>query len=266
LAQQPDFLPALQQEVGIFAEQKQLGKAEEVVRQNLARSPKNPQIKQMLGELLLVQKQPEAAATVLEEAIASDPKPQTLRLLIEAYQQQPGQELLVQRLEERAADPKAPPYSFLVLSGLYEKKKDFDKAKALYETLLTKDLFPALARNNLAYLLAEHYSTPENLERAFKLSTEALEENPEEPGFQDTMGWVLCKRGEYAKAKIYLEKAIAKSPQNPALSYHLGWCQAKLGETTAAQETLKKTLSLKAEFPDRAEAQKLLESLAVGKP
>jgi tetratricopeptide (TPR) repeat protein len=220
----------------------------------------------LLGELLLVQKQPEAAAKVLEEAIALNPNPLTLRLLIFAYLQQPGQDLLMQRLEARAADPKAPPYSFLILSGLYEQKKDFDKAKALYETLLTKDLFPDLARNNLAYLLAEHYPTPENLERALKLSSETLQDNPEEPGFQDTLGWVLCQRGEYAKAKTHLEKAVAKSPNNPSLSYHLGWCEVKMGETAQAQETLKKALSLKTVFPEQAEAQKLLESLPAGKP
>jgi tetratricopeptide (TPR) repeat protein len=266
LAQQLDFLPALQQEVGIYAEQKQLGRAVEAVRQDLARSPKNPQIQQLLGELLLVQKQPEAAAKVLEEAIAINPNPQTLRLLIVAYLQQPDQDLLLPRLEERAADPKAPPYSFLILSGLYEQKKDFDKAKAVYETLLTKDLFPDLARNNLAYLLAEHYPTPENLERALKLSSESLQDNPGEPGFQDTLGWVLCQRGEYTKAETYLEKAVSKAPNNPSLYYHLGWCEVKMGETTKAQETLKKALSLKTEFPERAEAQKLLESLPAGKP
>ncbi len=172
----------------------------------------------------------------------------------------------MQQLEARAADPKAPPYTFLILSGLYEHKKDFDKAKTLYETLLTKDLFPDLARNNLAYLLAEHYPTPENLDRAVKLSSESLENNPGEPGFLDTMGWVLCQRGEYAKAKTFLEKAVSEAPNSPALSYHLGWCEVKMGETAKAQETLKKALSFKYEFPERAEAQKLLESLPAGKP
>ncbi len=73
LAQQADFLPALQQEVAIYAEQKQLDKAVEAVRQDLAHTPKNPQIQQMLGELLLAQKQPAAAAPVLEQALASNP-------------------------------------------------------------------------------------------------------------------------------------------------------------------------------------------------
>jgi tetratricopeptide (TPR) repeat protein len=266
LAREPNFLPALQQKVGIFLEKKQMDKAEEAVRQDLAKSHNNPQIQEMLGELLLLKKQPEAAAVVLEQAVARDPRPQVLRLLTAAYLQQPDQNLVMKRLEERAQDPKALPYSFLILSSLYEQKHEFKQASNLYEGMLKRNLFPALAGNNLAYLLAQHFPTPENLERAQKLVTASLEQNPEEPGFLDTMGWVLGKRGQYAKAKTYLEQAVAKAPRNPSLSYHLGWVEAKLKETGKAQENLKKALSLKANFPERAEAQKLLDSLAPGKP
>jgi Tfp pilus assembly protein PilF len=220
----------------------------------------------MLGELLLAQKQPGPAAAVLEQAIATDPTTLNLRLLIAAYLQEPDQQQVLSRLEERAAAPKATTYDFLVLSALYEQKKDYAKAKELYETMLAKDLFPALSRNNLAYLLAEHFSSPEDLDRALKLAAESLVENPEEPSFLDTMGWVLGKRGEYAKAKTYLEQAAEKAPNNPTLAYHLGWCQAKLGETAQAKGTLQKALVLKSDFPERAEAQKLLDSLAAAKP
>jgi len=219
-----------------------------------------------LGELLLAEKHPEAAATVLEQAIATDTTPQNLGLLIAAYLLEPDQQQVLSRLEERAADPKAPAYDFLLLSALYDQKKDYLKAKELYEMMVAKDLFPALSRNNLAYLLAEHFPSPENLDRALKLAAESLDEDPEEPGFQDTMGWVLGKRGEYAKAKTYLEQAAEKAPKNPTVAYHLGWCQAKLGETAKAKETLQKALGLKPDFPDRAEAQKLLDSLSAAKP
>jgi tetratricopeptide (TPR) repeat protein len=220
----------------------------------------------LLGELLLAQKHPEAAAAVLEQAFATDPTPQILRLLVAAYLLEPNQQQVQSRLEEQAADPKAPAYDFLVLSALYERKKDYAKAKELYETMIAKDRFPALSRNNLAYILAEHFSSPENLDRALKLAAESLDENPDESGFQDTMGWVLTKRGEYAKAKTYLEQAAEKAPNNFTVVYHLGWCQAKLGETAKAKETLQKALALKSDLLERAEAQKLLDSLSPGKP
>jgi Tfp pilus assembly protein PilF len=132
--------------------------------------------------------------------------------------------------------------------------------------LLARNLFTSLARNNLAYLMAEHQPTADNLARAQKLSSESLEEFPEEPSFLDTMGWVLCKQGQYAQAKPYLEKAMEHAPDQPAMLYHLAWCEVKLGETAAARIVLQKVLDHKGKVMERAAAQKLLDSLpAAGK-
>jgi tetratricopeptide (TPR) repeat protein len=114
-----------------------------------------------------------------------------------------------------------------------------DQAINLYNSLLARKLFTSLARNNLAYLMAEHQPTADNLARAQKLSAETLEDNPEEPSFLDTMGWILCKQEKYAQAKTYLEKASEHAPGQPAVLYHLAWCEAKLGDTAGSQRSPK---------------------------
>jgi tetratricopeptide (TPR) repeat protein len=261
----PDFQPALQLVVGIYQDQKQPEKALAAVRQTLARSPKNPQLHQMLGELLLIQKQPQAAVAPLEEALNLNPRQvAALQLLALAYQQMPNSDQALQQLEAKVADPKASPVFSLVLATVYERQQKIDKAINLYNSLLARNLFVALARNNLAYLLAEHQPTADNLARAQKLSSETLEENPEEASFLDTMGWVLGKQEKYAQAKTYLEKALEHAPNQPAMLYHLGWCEAKLGETAAARAALQKALESKARFMERDAAQKLLDSLPAG--
>jgi Tfp pilus assembly protein PilF len=150
------------------------------------------------------------------------------------------------------------------LATVYERQQKFDKAVDLYSSLLARNLFTSLARNNLAYLLAEHQPTADNLARAQKLSSETLEEHPEEPSFLDTMGWILGKQGKYAEAKTYLEKAMEQAPGQPAMLYHLAWCEAKLGETAAARAALQKALESKTKFMERDAAQKLLDSLPAG--
>jgi predicted Zn-dependent protease len=216
----------------------------------------------MLGEVLLVQKQPKAAVAALEEAINLNPgQVSALRLLTIAYLQESDPTQAVRQLEQKVSDPKTPPVFSLVLASLYERQHKYDQAIGLYNTLLERNLYTTLARNNLAYLLAEHQPTPENLARALKLSTETLEDNPEEPSFLDTQGWILCKQGNFAKGKPFLEKALDHSPGQPALLYHLGWCTSKLGETQAAREALQKALASKSEFADRQDAEKLLKSL-----
>ncbi|MBU4447445.1 MAG: tetratricopeptide repeat protein [Proteobacteria bacterium] len=261
----PDFLPALQFEVGIYQDQKQPEKALAAVRQTLARSPKNPQLHQLLGDLLLVQKQPQAAVAPLEEALNLNPRlVSALQLLALAYQQMPNADHALQQLEAKVGDPKSSPLFSLVLATVYERQQKFDQAINLYNSLLARNLFTSLAKNNLAYLMAEHQPTADNLARAQKLSAETLEDNPEAPGFLDTMGWILCKQERYAQAKTYLEKASEHAPGQPAMLYHLAWCEAKLGDTAAARAALQKALDSKTKFMERDAAQKLLDSLPAG--
>jgi len=263
----PDFLPALQLEVSIYQDQQQPAQALAAVRQTLARSPKNPQLHQLLGDLLLAQKQPQAAVAPLEEALNLNPRlVSALQLLALAYQQMPNADHALQQLEAKVGDPKSSPIYSLVLATVYERQQKVDRAIDLYNSLLARNLFTGLARNNLAYLLAEHQPTAEHLARAQKLSAETLEDNPEEPIFLDTMGWILCKQEKYAQAKIYLEKAAEHAPGQPDTLYHLAWCEAKLGDTAAARATLQKALDSKTNFMGRDAAQKLLDCLrAAGK-
>jgi tetratricopeptide (TPR) repeat protein len=267
LKAQADFFPALQLIVMIHLDQKHPDKALAVVRQAVADNPKNPRLQQLLGELLLVQKQPQAAVAPLEEALKLNPRQvSSLRLLALAYQQMPHPEKAIKELEEKVANPKTSPILALVLATVYERQNKFDQAITLYNSLLARNLFTSLARNNLAYLMAAHQPTPENLARAQKLAEDALADHPEEPSFLDTMGWVLCQRGKYAQAKSFLEKAVERFPGQPAMLYHLAWCEAKLGETAAARDNLEKALDSKAKFEQRDAAQKLRDSLpATGK-
>jgi tetratricopeptide (TPR) repeat protein len=269
LAQDPNFMPALQRELNIDLEQKHADKALEVVRQALARSPNSAQLHQLLGALLLAENQPKEAAAALEESLSINPgNTEALNQLLAAYQKEADQQQVTRQLEERVANPASPKFYSLVLAMVYDKQKNYDKAKELYEALFKKDLFPDITRNNLAYLLANHAPTPENLDRALKLASEGLEDYPNDPRILDTVGWILCKKGDFAKGKHDLEKAIARTSQNPTTAYHLGWCEAKMGDVEKARESLKKALALKAEFPERGDVEKLLASLpaAAGKP
>jgi len=263
LKEQPDFLPGLQLLTAIFQEQQQPDKSIQLVRQLLGRSPKNPALHQALGELLLMRNRPQEALAAIQESLNLNPgQPQALSLLVLAVSQQPDRTAAIQQLADKAADPKAPLYYSLALAMLYEHTKEIDKAISIYEDLLKRGFLPimVLARNNLAYLLAEHRPTPENLKRAYELATENLDDNPEDPRLLDTMGWILCKQKEYARGKVFLEKAIEKAPNQPTLLYHLGYCDVQLGDKEEAKQHLEKALEAKR-FPEREEAEKLLNTL-----
>lgn len=229
------------------------------------RGPKNPELQRVLGEGLLIQKQPEAATEALEASLLLNPNNlQALALLARAYDSLPDKGAAESKPAGKAADPQAPVFDALTLAQSRERRGDSDKAIALYDQLLARRVDPVVVKNHLACLLAENRSTPENLGRAQKLAEESLEINPEDPPLLDTLGWILCRRGKFDQASSLLQKAVDKFPDHPVLQYRLGFCLAKLGDAAPARLALEKALSAKGDFPQAAEAKKLLGSLPPG--
>lgn len=260
--QNPDYFPALRLLIALYLENKQPDKALTTAHAAVAQSPKNPEIQQILGEVLLAQNQPKAAAEALEAALTLKPNDAAaMGLLVRAYNQFPDKIEMIRQLEQKASDPQAPYFYALALAQLYEGQRQGEKAIAVYNRLLERRVDPVMVKNNLAYLLAEYQPTPENLDRAQKIATEILDDNPTDPRLLDTLGWIYCRQEKYAEALKYLQKAVDQAPKHPVLQYHLGFCAAKLGDTAAARQALETALASESKFPEREEAQKLLESL-----
>jgi tetratricopeptide (TPR) repeat protein len=230
LKQNPNAHPALRLLIGIHQEGNQPAKALKAARAAVARVPKNAEMHQILGEVLLSQKQPEAAAAALAEALTLNPDDlQALGLLVRAYEEKSDKAAALKELEDKAANPQAPWFYALALAQLYEGRGEVNKAIPVYEGLLERNVAPSVVKNNLAYLLAEHRPTPENLARAQKMAAEILEDHPGDPRLLDTMGWIYCRQNDFIRGKTYLEKSVAKAPKHPLLQYHLGFCLARLG-------------------------------------
>ncbi len=90
-------------------------------------------------------------------------------------------------------------------------------------------MFVGLAKNNLAYLYAEHLATPENLQQASTLINEVLDEAPEDPNILDTKGWILCKMGDYRQAQSYLTQAAETAPQQSDAEISPGFLRGQIG-------------------------------------
>jgi tetratricopeptide (TPR) repeat protein len=87
----------------------------------------------------------------------------------------------------------------------------------------------ANALNSLSYTLANRNL---RLREARKLVKKALAEQPNNPAFLDSMGWVLYRDGKSAEALGYLERAYALD-NDPEIAAHLGevlWSLGRDGE------------------------------------
>lgn len=110
-----------------------------------------------------------------------------------------------------------------------------------YEEALKLDPENALVLNNLAYSLSER---DQQLERCLEMAKIAVEKEPNNGAYLDTMGWIYFKLGNYEEARIWIEKALSAGRESPAVLEHLGDVYHKLGKREKALEYWQRALQL----------------------
>jgi tetratricopeptide (TPR) repeat protein len=148
--------------------------------------------------------------------------------------------------------------AYMALGVIYDSVGKKTEARTMYEKVLEINPDFAPAANNLAWLLLEQDESPG---RALDLAKKAKARLPDDPNVADTLGWALIRAGLYTSALAELNQAAAKLPENPTILYHLGLAHWKMGERDKAMKVLQEALKTKSDFPEKKEAEKLLEEI-----
>jgi tetratricopeptide (TPR) repeat protein len=127
------------------------------------------------------------------------------------------------------------------LGLVYDEMKRFDDSDTMYEHALRLDPKNHLLLNNYGYSLAERGI---ELERALKMSKEAVNQQPENQSYLDTYGWIFFRLGNYDDAEKWIKKAIEIGSKSSVLHDHLGDVYFKLSNKEKAIEYWQKALEL----------------------
>jgi tetratricopeptide (TPR) repeat protein len=127
------------------------------------------------------------------------------------------------------------------LAGAYESLGDHARADSLFEAVLARNPENSLVLNNYAYSLSERGV---RLEEALAMSKRAVEKDPENGAYLDTMGWILYKMGDYGKAAPLIERANALRPGSADVVEHLGDVYDRLGRREEAERCWRRALEL----------------------
>jgi predicted Zn-dependent protease len=131
-----------------------------------------------------------------------------------------------------------------------------DEGIAVYEALLKRAPRSESTANNLAYVLAEAKGDKASLERALQVASRF--DNSPTPGYVDTLGWVRYRLGQYDQAATVLERAVALAPNEPLLQLHFGMALVRKGDVARGKEFLRKAIESKAALPGMTEARSLV--------
>ncbi len=124
---------------------------------------------------------------------------------------------------------------------IYDNQNKFDKSDSLYNVALMIDSTNSLILNNYAYSLAERGI---KLQEALKMSRKAVEKDPDNSSYLDTIGWIYFQLGDYETARKYIEDSIKRDPNSSVVNDHLGDVYINLGIKEKAIEYWKKALEL----------------------
>lgn len=137
---------------------------------------------------------------------------------------------------------------------------NYAAARNAYEKILGESPNASPALNNLAYLYAEHLG---DLDKAYQLARRARDLLPHDPRTADTLGWVLCKRGDFGWALALLQEAAAKMALDPEVQYHLGMAHYMSGEEDSSRAAFERAVRIRQDFQGNEEVRKRLRVLNV---
>ncbi len=127
------------------------------------------------------------------------------------------------------------------LALVYDEMKRKDESDSLYEHALRIDPKNHLVLNNYAYSLAERKI---ELDRALRMSKDAVTQQPTNQSYLDTYGWIYYQLGNYEEAEKYIQKAVDLGSASAVIMEHLGDINFKLSRKEKSIEFWKKALEL----------------------
>ena len=102
-----------------------------------------------------------------------------------------------------------------------------------------------------------------NLDQATEFAQTAKSQAPDQPAFNDTLGWIYYKKNLVEQSIPLFQQALEKDPENALTHFHLGMAYAKLGEDSKAIASLKRALMLDPRLSTADEARRTLADLQV---
>ncbi len=153
--------------------------------------------------------------------------------------------------------------SVLFMRGaMYERMKKYEQAEEQFRKVLAMNPENASALNYLGYMLADR---DVRLEEALQLIQRAVELDPYNGAYLDSLGWVHYRLGNLEEAERYLRRALERVPRDPTVNDHLGdvyYRQGRVKEAIAQwQISLKEWQSASQAELDPEEVAKVQKKL-----
>jgi len=247
-----------------YARSKKLDKSIEELKKASELNPKDVEAHYLLAIIYSSQSKEDKATgeyeIILKKLSEENPESaEVFALLGQLYYSQGKTQAAIDQFEKILAKNPKNSETLSILGSLYLDLSKRDKAVDCFKKSIEIDPQNDGSLNSLGYLYAED---GKNLNEAASLIQRALEIDPENGAYLDSMGWVYYQKGDYEKARLFLEKSL-QFAKDPAIYDHLGDTFLKLNDPTAALHAWEKSLEME---PIQGNVSRKIETLKQKQP
>ncbi len=245
-------------------------KAEEEAESASKKYPNDRTLRVVRATLLADIGKPDEAVSEIKKLLDGKNDRETYLSLAQVYEKTKNYGEMAKAIDaaEKLSESKEDREAIHFMRGaMFEKMKNFDAAETEFRKVLKINPESASAMNYLGYMLADRNV---RLPEAHQLITKALQADPHNGAYLDSLGWVLYRMEKLPEAEEKLLRALERTSNDPAVHDHLGDVYARQGKLKQAigqwQNALKAwESSPRSEMDPKeiAKVQKKLESAKV---
>ena len=258
-------------QVAVYTEAKNYDRAVEAARKAVETSPADRDLKMILSDVLVDQGKPDEAVAIIRAIVDKSPEDSTAwiglaQLNVRLHRWKDADEALskatplISKKEDRL--------NLLFLKGeSAERQKHYELSEQFFRQVLAIQPDNPQALNYLGYMLADKTT---RLTEALKMIRHAVELDPMDGAFLDSLGWCYYRLGQYELAEENLLHAIERDGSDPTVHDHLGDLYEKTGRIRLAAQQWETSLAQFAKTPavdiepgDVSKVQRKLESARI---
>lgn len=226
---------AYQQIVETYNNDKNWDQALTTAREAAAKFPKDRQVQLLVAQQLADAGKGDAAVAQTKALLKNTPEDREIYLALAQINTRLRRfndaEGAVAQAEKLATKKEEKSYVSFIAGSVYEREKKYDLAEQSFRSVLADDPHNAMVLNYLGYMLADRGL---RLEEALGYIKKAMEQEPGNGAYLDSLGWAYYKLGNYELAEDNLRKASEKISNDGTIQEHLADVYFKTGRVKQA--------------------------------
>ena len=260
-----------QQVIDTWREAKEWQKATDVAKEAVQKLPNNRDLKMVLAAQQADMGDADKGLKEVSSMLKGNAEDRqvyiTLAQMNTRLRRFPDAEQNLDKAEQLSTKDDDKEYVWFLRGSTYEREKRYADAEVQFKKVLSSDPQHASALNYLGYMLADQNT---KLEEALGYIKHAVDLDPANGAYLDSLGWAYYRLGKYDLAEENLLKASQKINTDPTVHDHLGDLYQKTGRLKLAATNWERalnewnrTIAAEVDPADVSRVQKKLDSAKV---